>query len=197
MKKLLVILILAIPGMMTGQAWKADPISVSVFNNATMLPPASLAATFNQPIHFGVTAAYEFGWKEAEKHKWFQNAGISYWYHRFVDQAFLLNTQAGYRWMICGFSMEGYLQAGYMHSFYLTARAVQEPDGSYTAKKGAGKPQFMAGAGIGLGYDFGKEGHIRRVILNYDVRMQMPFVKGYVPLLPNGALGIGFQFNLL
>jgi hypothetical protein len=196
MKKSLFIIFLAFPGMMMGQSWKANPISISVFNNATMLPPASLTATFNQPIHFGVTAAYEFGWKDAPKHKWFQNAGLSYMYHRFVYHAIFLNTQGGYRWKINDFSIEGYLQAGYMHAFYLTDRVVMQPDGTYQAKQGAGKPQFLAGAGIGIGYNLGKNEQIRRLFLGYDVRMQMPFVKSYVPLEPNGALYIGFQFNL-
>jgi len=196
MKKAIILLILISPLIIMGQSWKSNPFGISVFNNATMLPPASLIATFNQPIHFGLTAAYEFGWKEAPKHKWFQNAGISYMYHRYVYQAILLNSQAGYRWKIKGFSIEGYLQLGYMHAFYLTDRAVKQSDGTYIAKKGFGKPQFIAGAGIGLGYDFGDDKRVRRIFLNYDFRMQMPFVKSYVVLLPNGALALGFQFNL-
>jgi len=196
MKKVLVIIFLALPGLMIGQSWKANPISISVFNNATLLPPASLIATFNQPIHLGITAAYEFGWKDAMKHKWFQNAGISYMYHRYVYQAIFLNTQGGYRWKINDFSVEGYLQAGYMLAFYLTDRAIMQSDGTYIVKQGAGKPQFIVGAGIGLGYDLGKDEHIRRIFLGYDIRMQIPFVKSYVPVLPNGALYIGFQFNL-
>jgi len=196
MKKSLIIILLAFPGMIMAQSWKSNPISISVFNNATLLPPASVTATFNQPIHFGITAAYEFGWKDAPKHKWFQNAGISYMYHRFVYQAIFLNTQGGYRWKINDFSIEGYIQAGYMHAFYLTDRCVMQPDGTYITKQGAGKPQFIVGAGIGFGYDLGKDEHIRRVFLGYDVRMQMQFVKSYVTVLPNGALFIGFQFNL-
>ncbi|MEN8224491.1 MAG: hypothetical protein ABFS05_03945 [Bacteroidota bacterium] len=196
MKKSLLIIFLVFPLMMMCQSWKANPISVIVFNNATMLPPASLTATFNQPIHPGITVAYEFGWKDTLKHKWFQNAGISYIYHHFVYQGILLNTQGGYRWKINDFSIEGYLQAGYMHAFYLTDRCIMDPDGTYSAKQGAGKPQFVVGAGIGFGYDLGKDDHIRRLILGYDVRLQMPFVRNYVSLLPNGALFIGFQFNL-
>ncbi len=161
-----------------------------------MLPPESLTATFNQPIHPGITLAYEFGWKDGPKHKWFQNAGISYMYQRFVYQTIFLNTQGGYRWKIKDFSIETYLQAGYMHAFYLTDRAVMQSDGTYVTKQGAGKPQFIAGAGIGFGYDLGRDDNIRRIFLGYDVRMQMSFVKSYVPLLPNGALYIGFQFSI-
>ena len=97
MKRSLIMILLVIPGIMIGQSWKSKPLSVSIFNNATLLPPASLTAVFNQPIHFGLTAAYEFGWEEAQKHKWFQNAGISYMYHQYVYQAIYLNTEAGYR----------------------------------------------------------------------------------------------------
>ena len=69
-------------------------------------------------------------------------------------------------------------------------------DGTYKAKKGIGKPQFIAGAGIGVGYDLGKVNRMRRIFLNYDFRLQMPFVKSYVPILPNGALSLGIQFNI-
>ena len=196
MKKIILICLSLMPIAIVAQSWKSKPISISILNNATMLPPASLTAVFNQPLHPGITASYEFGWKETEKHKWFQNAGISYMYHRFVYQAILLNTQAGYRWKINNFSIEGYLQAGYMHAFYLTDRAVFESDGTYTYKMGFGKPQFITGAGLGFGYNFGDENRIRRIFLNYDVRLQMPFVKSYVTLLPNGALSLGMQFNL-
>lgn len=196
MKNIICIFMVLAPFLVKGQTWKTNPISISVFNNATMLPPASLTATFNQPIHPGITVAYEFGWKETDKYKWFQNAGISYFYHRYVYQAILLNSQAGYRWKINNFSVEGYLQAGYMHAFLLTDRAVLQSDGTYLAKQGLGKPQFIAGAGAGIGYNFGDTKLLRRIFLNYDVRLQMPFVKSYVTLLPNGALSLGIQFTL-
>lgn len=196
MKKITLLILMIFPVVLLAQSWKSNPMAISVFNNATMLPPASLTAVFSQPIHPGITVAYEFGWKETEKHKWFQNAGISYMYHRYVDQAIILNSQAGYRWKINNFSVEGYLQAGYMHAFLLTDRAVLQSDGTYTYKMGFGKPQFITGAGAGFGYNFGDNTKIRRIFLNYDVRLQMPFVKSYVTLLPNGTLSLGMQFML-
>lgn len=196
MKKTILFIVMLMPVFLFAQSWLTKPFSVSVFNNATLMPPASLTATFNQPIHPGLTITYEFGWNETPTHKWFQNAGISYMYHRFVYQAILLNTQAGYRWKINRFSIEAYLQLGYMHAFFLTDRAVLQADGTYTQKQGFGKPQFITGTGIGFGYDFGGDKRIRRIFLNYDIRLQMPFVKSYVPLLPNGALSLGMQFNV-
>jgi hypothetical protein len=196
MKVKLLLILSAIPVMVAAQSWKQKPFSVSVFNNASMMPPASLLATFNQPLHPGVEASYEFGWKQSSDVKLFQNASIGYFYQRYLYQAILLYSRAGYRRNFGNFSTEGSLQAGYMHALLLTDRAVFQSDGSYKAKKGIGKPQFIAGAGLGFGYDLGYERQQRRIFLNYDFRIQMPFVKSYVPLLPNGILSAGFQFTL-
>ena len=61
MKHLGIIFLLLVPFLLVGQAWKAKPFSISVFNNATLLPPGSITATFNQPIHPGLMFGYEFG----------------------------------------------------------------------------------------------------------------------------------------
>lgn len=180
-----------------------------------MLPLASLTAAFNQPVHPGIAVSYEFNGRETIKNpifrnvntyalggqkvytgKWFQNIGLSYYYHRYVQHAALLTTHAGYRRYIKKFSAEASLHAGYMHSFLLTERFVKKQDGHWNAEKGFGKPQFVAGAGIGIGYDAGFHYNIRRIFINYDFRLQMPFVNSYVPFLPNGLLSVGLQFTL-
>jgi hypothetical protein len=195
-KKTILTLIVCLPLLMAAQTRKSNPISLSVFNNATLLPPASFTAVFNQPIHAGIAAGYEFGWKEKKKGKWFQDAEIGFYNHRYVYRALLLYSKAGYRWYFGHFSVEGSLHAGYMHAFLITDRLVPRDDGSYKAKKGFGKPQFITGAGAGIGYDFAAQHLARRVFLNYDVRLQMPFVKSYVTLLPNGVVSLGMQFCL-
>jgi hypothetical protein len=213
-KKIWFVLLL-IPIILNAQPWKSKPFSVSLFNNATLLPPASLTAVFNQPVHPGIAFSYEFGWRETIKSplfrnintytlggnrvytgKWFQNVGLSWFYHRYVNHAVLLTSQAGYRRYIRKFSAEISLHAGYMHAFSLTERAVIQPDGSYSVKKGIGKPQFVTGAGVGIGYDAGYHYNIRRIFINYDFRLQMPFIDSYVPILPNGLLSVGLQFTL-
>lgn len=215
LRKVILISIFILPGLLFAQPWKTKPFSVSVFNNATLLPPASFTAVFNQPIHPGLAISYEFGWKETIKSpifrnintfalggqkvytgKWFQNIGVSWFYHRYVNQAFILTTQAGYRRYIKKFSAEISVHTGYMHVLLLTERAVKQTDGTWKSEKGMGKPQFVAGAGIGIGYDAGYHYNIRRIFINYDFRIQTPFVKSYVPLLPNGLLSLGLQFTL-
>jgi hypothetical protein len=196
MKKFLLLIVFSIPVLVLAQWWKPENLSVSIFNNATLLPPASLTAAFNQPIHPGFLVSSEFGWKDHPKYKWFQNAGIGYFYHRYVYHAFLLTTKAGYRRYLGKFSLEGSLNAGYMHAFLLTDRLVLQDDGTYKAKKGFGKPQFVAGLGIGAGYNFGTAEKLKRLFVAYDLRLQMPFVKSYVTLLPNGSLSLGMQFTI-
>jgi hypothetical protein len=196
MNKKLMLLFLLIPGFAAGQWLPYGPWSVCITNTATMLPPASVTAVFTQPIHPGLSVAYEFGWRKKDFGKWFQDAGLAYTYHRFAYQSVVLNTRAGYRRYLGKLSFEATLQVGYMHMFLLTERAVQNGDGTWEPKRGFGKPQFVAGAGVGLGFDIGNEDAARRILLDYDFRLQMPFVKGYVPMLPSGLLSLGLQFTL-
>lgn len=196
MKKLFLSLIVFLPIFLPAQTWKSTPITVSILNNATMLPPASLTATFNQPIHPGFILASEFGWKENTKGKWFQNASLGYIYHQLANQSFLLFTQAGYRKYWGKFSLEGSLQTGYMNCISLTDRIVRNENDQYEASKGWGKSQFIIGAGTSVGFSPVSSGRLKRIFLAYDIRMQMPFVKSYVTILPNGALSLGCQFTI-
>jgi hypothetical protein len=192
-KKYLLGIILCFPIFIQAQSFLSKPVSVAFFNNATLLPPASLTAVFNQPWHPGVAVSYEFGWKEKKYSKWFQDASIGYYSQRYAYRSLLLYSKAGYRRNLGQLSLEGSIQAGYMHMFLISDRLVPQDDGSYKAKKGFGKPQFITGAGIGVGYNLGERKQEKRIFLNYDVRLQMPFVRSYVPLLPNGILSLGFQ----
>lgn len=195
-KRILIGVCCLLPILLDAQSWTSRPVSLAVFNNATMLPPASLTAVFNQPLHPGMQVSYEFSWKETDNHKWFQDATLGFYSQRYAFRSLLLYSKAGYRRYMGHFSAEGALQAGYMHMFLISDRLVFQDDGTYKAKKGFGKPQFITGAGIGIGYDLGKQKQDKRIFLTYDVRLQMPFVSGYVPLLPNGILTLGYQTKL-
>lgn len=208
-------LLLVLPWSVNAQPWKSKPFSVSIINNATILPPASILAPFNQPLHPGVALGYEFGWRETIKNpkyqeinttslggnkvytgKWFQDVKLSYFYHEYFNHAFILSTQAGYRKYIKKFSAEGSLHLGYMHAFLVTEQFERQADGSWQKNNLPNRGYGVAGAGIGVGYDAGYNYNIRRFFVNYDFRLQMPFIKSYVPLLPNGILSVGLQFTL-
>lgn len=214
MKHRIWIILVLLPWCIQAQSWKSKPFSVSIFNNATLLPPASLTAAFNQPLHPGIAANYEFGWHETIRSpmfqntntfslggrevytgKWFQNIGLSWFHHRYVNHAFSLTTQAGYRKYIKKFTAEISLHMGYMHAQLFTEKFIRR-DGMWITAYAPFRGYFIAGAGVGVGYDAGYRYNIRRIFINYDFRLQMPFVKSYVPLLPNGILSVGMQFTL-
>lgn len=179
------------------------------------MPPASIVAVFNQPLRPGLSVGYEFGWRETIKNpkyqeinttslggkqvytgKWFQDVKLSYYYHEYFNHALVLSTQAGYRKYIKKFSAEASLHLGYMHSFLLTEQFEKQVDGSWKAGNLPSRGYGVAGAGIGVGYDAGYNYNIRRFFVNYDFRLQMPFIKSYVPILPNGILSVGLQFTI-
>jgi len=196
MKKFLISWIVFLPIFLPTQNWKNTPFTVSILNNATMLPPASLTAAIKEPIHPGIILSAQFGWKENTKGKWFQNANLGYIYHQLANQSFLLFTQGGYRKYIGKFTLEASLQTGYMNSFSLVDRIVLNDDGQYEASKGWGKSQFIFGAGTSIGLMPKTTGRLKRIFIAYDIRMQLPFVKSYVTILPNGALSLGCQFTI-
>jgi len=208
------LLLLKLPFTLTAQSWKSKPFSVSVLNNATLLPPASITAPFNQPLHPGLAVGYEFGWKETIRNpmfqstntftlggkevytgKIFQDISLAYYYHQYVNHAFALTSHFGYRKYIRKFTAEISLHAGYLHSQLLTDRLIRK-DGMWVKGFNPSRSYFVAGAGIGIGYDAGYRFNVRRFFVNYDFRLQMPFVKNYVPVLPNGIISAGMQFTL-
>jgi len=210
----LLLLLILLPWISHSQSWKSKPFSICVLNNATLLPPESVTAAFTQPLHPGLRVAYEFGWRETIRNpmfqntntfslggrevytgKWFQDIGLTWFNHQYVNHAFLLTTHAGYRRYIRKFSAEISLHAGYMQSFLYTDKLVRR-DGMWETAYAPWRGYFVAGAGVGVGYDAGYNYNIRRIFVNYDFRLQMPFVKTYVPILPNGILSLGLQFTL-
>lgn len=203
-----------IPSFATAQSWKSKPFSFALINNATLLPPESLIAPFKGPLHPGVALTYEFGWRETIRNpvfqnvntyalggkrvftgKWFQNIGLSWYNHKYVNHVFVLSTQAGYRQYIKKFSIEGSLHVGFMQAMLYTEKFSRK-DGMWKTAYNPGRAYFIGGAGIGIGYDAGFKYNTRRFFINYDFRLQTPFVKNYVPVLPNGIISLGIQFTL-
>ena len=167
---------------------KVYPLTLSVFNNATLLPGQGLGT----PVHPGIVGGTEFRYNGSLRHEWFQTVKVGYFYHRYVQHGFQLYSEVGYRrHFASSFDLESRLGAGYLHS--VTAARVFElsPDGVYVRQRSAGRPQAMISLVLGGGYTFQNE---FRVFLAYQFYLQAPFVKEYVPMLPNTALHAGVSF---
>lgn len=165
----------------------AQPLIVSVFNLGTQLP----GSVFTTPVHPGLSVGTEFRYNQHPLNQWFQTAKLGVSYHQYVQTAVQLYSELGYRRAIWrGMAAETRLGAGYLHAFSNT-EVFSLKDRSYDKKANLGRPQFMGSMALGLSYQLQKGQHPPRFFVDYQFFLQMPFVKSYVPLLPNTALHIG------
>ncbi len=174
---------------------KARNYLVSVFNAATQLP---IGEFFSTPMHLGATAGAEFRYNRKPDNQWFQTAKLGFSYHQYVQSTLQLYSEFGYRRAIWrGTAAELRLGAGYLHAIP-AADIFTLKEGVYKKKTNLGRAQAMAGGALGLSYTQQKAAKPLRFFLDYQFYLQMPFVKSYVPLLPNTLLhvGVGAPFSI-
>ncbi|MGI9158338.1 MAG: hypothetical protein ACR2K1_01155, partial [Saprospiraceae bacterium] len=165
------------------------PLVISAYTVNTQLPGGRIT-----PIHPGLQAGTEFRYNRSEKNQWFQTAKLGVYYHKYSQTGIQLYSEIGYRralWKRLGAEIR--LGAGYLHAIS-DLQAFELVNGQYERKRTFGRPQVMGSAAFGLGYRLGSAPDAPRIFLDYQFFLQMPFVKSYVPLLPNTALHAGVAF---
>ena len=167
---------------------KARNYVLSVFNAATQLPVGQF---FSTPMHLGATAGAEFRYNHKPGNQWFQTAKLGFSHHQYVQSTIQLYSEFGYRRAILrGTGAELRLGGGYLHA--IPATEIFKLKGNiYEQKTNLGRPQAMVGGAFGLSYTQQKAATPLRFFLDYQFYLQMPFVKSYVPLLPNTLLHVG------
>jgi hypothetical protein len=160
----------------------------SVSAAATQLPPGRV---FSLPLHPGVNAGVEFRYNHSPLNQFFQTVQAGYWRHRYVQSGVQVYTEVGYRRVIWrGLGTEIRLGGGYLHA--IPANEVFRLDGTqYAQQRQWGRPQAMAGAALALSYTLTDGPRAPRIFLEDQFYLQFPFVKQYVPLLPNTVLRLG------
>jgi hypothetical protein len=94
-----------------------------------------------------------------------------------------------------GIGIESGLGLGYMHAFTDLEQYKLNENGAYKKVPNTGRPSFLASVNIGLSYDLQRKKDIPiRLFTLYQLWFQTPFVKSYVPVLPNAALHVGTAF---
>ncbi|MCA0236536.1 MAG: hypothetical protein LCH81_09145 [Bacteroidetes bacterium] len=165
---------------------------VSVFNTATLLP----GHIFSKPVHPGITLGAEFRYNHHPRNQWLQTAKLGFSYHQYAQSVVQLYSEFGYRRDIWkGIGAELRIGAGYLHAFPAT-EIFKFKDGQYVKKTKLGRPQFMGGAALALGYQLPGNFWVKRIYVEDQFYLQMPFVKNYVPLLPNSVLHVGVGISL-
>ena len=179
-------------------AQKNRNISIAFLNTGSAYPFSQFGKLVSGIEHPGIEMGYAFNWKCKNKHDWFQEIKLAYFYHRFVQHAFPLYTDVGYRYKFSPkWSTQIALGAGYLHSIPATAKLKLGDNGDYKNDKGLGRAQVLAVLNFGAGYiihPLGKKP--LKIFATYQQFLQTPFVKAYVPILPYNSLLIGGSIPL-
>jgi hypothetical protein len=198
MRKLYLLLLLLFPLFQSYAQEKCHcSMLASFFSNATALPGQGLPGTLHAPLHPGLTIGMVKDYKKTERHQLYQTYRLGFFYQRYVQSAVQLYSEFGYRFSFKnGIGLFSQLGAGYVHSFQDHQKFILK-DGEYKKQFPIGRPQFMISFTPGLSYDLEKKcGTPLLFFVNYQIWFQLPFVRQYVPVLPNSALHIGAVFSL-
>lgn len=180
------------------QEKKKRELQVSVFNNATALPLSGKLGIFHSPLHPGFSAGVSTHLNQHLRHQLWLSGKIAYLYQQRVQHGIQIYPELGYRFVFDNAIGVGpKLGIGYMHAFTDLQQFELNNQGEYERVKTRGTPSLMASFGLELGYDLQKKIHIpARLFTYYQLWFQTPFVRSYVPVLPNAALHLGCAFYL-
>jgi len=172
------------------QKHKPDHFSITFTTLHTAFPFGRFSKLFTKEFHPGFEIGTGFNWKTKAKHDWFQTFEFGYSYHRFVQHSLALYSEAGYRYkFLKKFSAEAKLGGGYLHAVPVGKIFKLKDDGTYEKKSNLGRPQAMAGFSLCVSKKISISGPA--IFLEYQQRIQLPFIKSYVPLLPSNMLMVG------
>ena len=178
-------------------AQKQQSVSLAFTDNASAYPFGKFIGFLEEPVHAG----FEAGWSHAtkkNKHFWYWDLKAGYFYHQYVQNGILLYGDYGYRYQpFPHFSADISLGAGYFHSIPATAVLKLNDDGEYENGKGIGRPQVIFPLTMGINYDFQwRPGQSGKIFLQYQQRLQVPFIKTYVPVLPYNQIAVGLAIDI-
>jgi hypothetical protein len=181
------------------QRYKLEHVSIAFTNTHTAVPFGSFSKLFVKEVHPGFELGTGFNWsrKEEKNHDWFQTFQFGYSYHQWVQHSIVLYTQFGYRYKFPkGFSLETKLGGGYMRA--IVANQVfsdgQDSERQY-AKITSGRSQSILNLAFKASKKIGSK-RPGKVFLEYEQRLQSPFIHDYVPLLPYNGMKVGFQIPI-
>ena len=170
-------------------------LSLATFNTQTAYPFKKLGGLFSNVYHPGLELTLGKNLADKKSHDWFWDGRAAYFFHRYVQHGISLYSNIGYRYKFNSrISADVSLGGGYMQSIPATAKFKLDDDGIYKNNKGLGRAQAMAALAIGAGYRLHPSSKRPvKLFLSWQQRLQLPFVKSYVPLLPYSSMMIGIS----
>ena len=166
--------------------------SIAVMNAHTAKPFASFSGLLYRDWHPGFEAGRFFNWNAKKNHEWFQTLNAGYFYHRWVQHTISLYSQLGYRHKLpFHFAGGAKIGVGYMHAIADSKVYKIDAETGLKKKRNLGRPQGMASFSLELQRKISEND--RQIFLEYQQRLQFPFVKNYVALLPYNILMVGVK----
>lgn len=176
-----------------------SPTMIAFTNHSTMLPGNGALGLITTPIHPGIKLGSYRSYLMNEDHHLYQTIWFSYFYHPKWQHGLKLTTEVAYRKTFLERFQGGLnIGAGYFHSFPLYETFEMDDDGNYVETGKYGRSYFTTDVTLGLNYllgEIGRDKNSLRIFLEQTLWLQMPFVKQYVPILPNTQLALGLSID--
>jgi hypothetical protein len=174
-------------------AQHARNISIAFSNNNTAVPFSKFTKLATGTFHPGIEIGGSINWKTKVNHDWFQNLKLGYLYHHLYQHGISIYTQTGYRFKAGrSYSAETALGLGYLYSIPATQVYKLNGEGTYNDISGKARHQVLAAVDLGVGYLLNPEARRPvKAFITYQQRIQAPFVKNLMSLLPYNTLLIG------
>ena len=198
MKNLSIVLLLAFAASKTVAQSKQPEYFATLTNNAISFPFGGTLGVIHQPLHlgFGLGMIVKH-WNKSPQHQIYQTARFGLIYQQYVQTAVQLYSDFNYRFQLStGFGVGANAGLGYVHSFNGVQQFKANAQGQYEKTGKLGRPNVMIPVGLNVGYAFTLKNDTQlRPFIEYQLWLQTPFAKEYIPILPNSALHIGIAIS--
>ena len=193
--KQLILTAVALSILLSIHGQSREYVGIAVYNTQNAMPFGKFTGMFKEQFHPGIEAIYGRNLSSKKKHDWFLELRLSYFYHRYVQHGMPLYLNFGYRYKFSQkLFAETSIGAGYMHSIPATAKLKLNDNGDYVNNKGIGRAQATTSYSIGLAYTPSPSASKPfTFFMNYQQRIQTPFVRSYVPILPYNTFMVGVR----
>lgn len=187
-RSILAVILLLIPCIAHAQ----QPVSISIFNEATAIPFTNFIDT---PIHPGIQAGTDFEWKQGEHFRLYPSVSVGYMFHRKLFHGIYANLELGFDYKTSmGLNLKSKLGIGYLRT-HSAQQEFQLKNGQYVSKRDRGNARVMPSLSLGLGYDLRRnDPRSPEVFIMYQSWIEYPYSPGFIPVMAHTSFHLGTRF---
>ncbi|MCG8326502.1 MAG: hypothetical protein MI974_02395 [Chitinophagales bacterium] len=168
---------------------------ISVYNHSVGIPFKDYVKT---PLNFGFALGVEFSYPGKSYGKQFQKVEVGFYHHQNLHSALWVKTDFIRRFITDdGLFGEVQFGMGYMREYNAYQTFELTTDGTYKSKDRSSTGAFLAGTGIGGGYQFNvADKYNIAPFLKYEGLLQLPYSK-LQPFFPHTLIHLGSRFQFI